>query len=190
MPSVSVSAVLACLALGLPLSVAHAQAPTGFLYVGADKSQDHKGFGTATVSAFGTTAAGTYAFIEAAPDTTHYKGLSAFGTGQITVTGGTFQQLYAGDDGSINLVGTNLTQSADYQINSIGAYYTISGTLEQETDPFTAEWYVPSTGQLLFDGLPAIPGAAPIPEASTLISFALLLLGGAWLTVKRRKVSA
>jgi len=181
--------LLTCLALGLPAGPARAQGPTAFLYVGCDKNQANQGFGAATVSAFGTTGSGTYAFIEATPSTTDYKGLSAFGSGQITVTGGTFQQLFADGNGVINLIGANLTQSEDYQINSVGAFYTIGGTLQQETVPFTAEWYVPSTGTLLFDGIPAIPGGSPVPEASTLVSFTLLL-GGGWLALKRRKAPA
>ena len=199
MPSVRVFALplLVCLALGLAAGAAHAQVPAAFspsaafLYVGCDKNQDNKGAGTATVSTFGTTASGTYAFIEATPSTTDYKGLSAFGTGRITVTGGTFLQLLADGNGVINLIGDHLQQSDVLQHDALDTpYFEITGTLQQAAVPFTAEWYAPSTGTLLFDGIPAVPGGAPVPEASTLVSFALLMLGGGWLAMKRRKAPA
>lgn len=189
MPRVStfVLPLLASVALGLAGGAAHAQGPTAFLYVGSDKNQANQGAGTATISAFGTAASGTYAFIESTPSTTDYKGLSAFGTGRITVTGGTFQQLLADGNGVINLIGYNFQQSDELQHDALNfPYYEVTGTLQQATAPFTAEWYAPSTGTLLFDGMPAVPGGAPVPEASTLVSLALLMLGAGWLAVKRR----
>lgn len=180
--------LISCLVLAA--GPVHAQS-TAFLYVGADSSQLNTGFGTATVSAAGTSASGKFAFLGGAGlSTTDYKGLSAFGDGHLTVTGGTFQQLFAADSGVINLIGYNLTQSSDFQFDaSNNAFYTISGTLQQEQTPFTAEWIVPGGGTLEFDGVPAVPGADPVPEASTTVSFGLLLVGAAWLIVKRRKVA-
>ncbi len=184
--TVSALPLVVCLMLGT--SAAHAQS-SAFLYVGADVNQQNLAFGTAIVSASGTAATGQFAFIDAGPTTTSYKGLSAFGTGQITVTGGTFQQLLADNTSVINLVGSNLTQSKDFYFDNLGqSFYTVSGTLQQSQTPFTAQWYRPSTGTLEFNGTPAVPGGAPVPEASTVVSFGLLLVGAAWLVVKRRKV--
>lgn len=186
--TVFAKSLLACLVLALAAGAAEAQSP--YLYVGADSNQANKGAGTATVSAFGTVASGEYAFINADTSTANFKGLSAFGTGQITVTGGTFQQLVAGDSSVINLIGYNFTQSKDYYTDSVGAWYTVSGTLQQDNTPFTAQFYAPSTGTLQFDGVPAVPSGAPVPEASTVVSFALLLAGAGWLAIKRRKAVA
>lgn len=181
----------------LLLATGAAQAQSNaFLYVGTDAGQVVRGFGTATVGASGTTASGQFAFINAGPSTTSYKGLSVFGddqtNSQITVTGGTFQQILAvGKGTAINLIGSNLTQSKTFQVDNSGqAWYTISGTLQQSQTSFTAQWYAPSTGTLEFNGAPAVPGAAPVPEASTVVSFGLLLTGAAWLIVKRRKAAA
>ena len=198
MPSFAVFALplTACLSLGLAVGATHAQnafsPPTAFLYVGADKNQDHQGAGAATVSAFGTTASGTFDFIDASPTTTNYRGLSAFGTGRITVTGGTFQELLADGNGVINLVGDNLQQSDMLQRDAFNfPYYEVTGTLQQTTVPFTAEWYAPSTGTLLFNGISALPGGAPVPEASAALSLGLLLaLSAGCRAVKRRQASA
>jgi hypothetical protein len=186
----TVSALPLIVCLSLAAGAVHAQSDA-YLYVGADGNQQNRAFGTATVSASGTAAAGRFEFINADPSTTDYKGLSAFGTGQITVTGGTFQQLLADDSSVINLVGSSLTQSQNFYFDSQGnSWYTVSGILQQDQTPFTAQWYRPSTGTLEFNGAPAVPGAAPVPEVSTIISFGLLLTGAAWLAVKRRKVTA
>ena len=187
--TISAFSLIACLALAG--GSVHAQS-TAFLYVGADAHQQNPAFGTATVSAAGTAASGQFAFINADSSTTNFEGLSAFGTGQITVTGGTFQQLMAADPGSvINLVGTNLTQSKSFYFDNLGqSWYTVSGTLQQDQTPFTAQWYRPSEGILEFNGVQAVPGAAPVPEASTVLSLGLLLLGTAWLAFKRRKAAA
>ncbi len=186
----TVSALLSVACLALSAGAVHAQSDV-YLYVGADVNQQTRGFGTATVSASGTTSSGLFAPINADANTTDYAGLSAFGTGQITVTGGTFQQLLADDTGVINLVGDNLTQSKDFHFDSTGdPYYTVSGTLQQDQTPFTAQWYAPSTGILEFNGTPAVPGAAPVPEASTVFSFGQLLTGAALLAYKRRKAAA
>ncbi len=187
---VSATSLAACLALVFTAGAVHAQS-SAFLYVGADETGLNTGYGTATVSASGTSASGLYAFIAGADSsTTDYKGLSAFGTGQITVTGGTFQQLTAEDSGVINLIGDNFAQSGSYFIDDYGTpWYTISGTLQESTTPFTAELYAPGTGSLEFNGIQAVPGGSPVPEASTTVSLGLLLLGTAWLAVKRRKAS-
>ena len=191
----TVSALPLALCLILAAGAVHAQS-TAFLYVGADANQQNRAFGTATVSAAGTTASGLFTPINAGPGTTDYKGLSVFGDGQdnsqITVTGGTFQQLLADGQGtSINLVGYNLTQSQNFYFDASGlSWYTVSGTLEQDQTPFTAQWYRPSTGTLEFNGVAAVPGGAPVPEASTVVSFGLLLFGAALLAFKRRKIAA
>ena len=182
--------------LSLAGGAAHAQnafsPPTAFLYVGADENQANQGPGAATVSAFGTAASGRFAFIEATPTTTNYRGLSAFGDGRITVTGGTFQELLADGNGVINLIGDDLQQSDILQRDAFNfPYYEVTGTLQQTTVPFTAEWYAPSTGTLLFNGISALPGGAPVPEASTTLSLGLLLaLSAGCRAVKRRQVSA
>lgn len=182
--------LLGCLVLAFAGGAAHAQS-TAYLYVGADVNQQNLAFGTATVSASSTAASGQFAFINAGPGTTSYEGVSAFSNAQVTVTGGTFQQLLADNSSVINLVGGNLTQSKNYYFDNLGnAWYTVSGTLQQDQTPFTAQWYAPSTGTLEFNGAPAIPGGAPVPEASTLASFGLLLFGAAWLAFKRRKTIA
>ncbi len=191
----TVSALPLIVCLALTAGAVHAQSDA-YLYVGADVNQQNRAFGTATVSAAGTTASGLFAPINAGPATTDYKGLSVFGDGQdnsqITVTGGTFQELLADGQGtSINLVGYNLTESKNFYFSSIGdPYYAVSGTLQQDQTPFTAQWYAPSTGTLEFNGAPAVPGAAPVPEASTVVSLGLLLFGAAWIAVKRRKATA
>ncbi len=191
----TVSALPLVVCLVLAAGAAHAQS-TAFLYVGADANQQNRAFGTATVSAFGTTASGLFTPINAGSATTDYKGLSVFGDGQnnsqITVTGGTFQQLLADGQGtSINLVGSNLTESKNFYFDSSGiSWYTVSGILAQDQTPFTAQWYRPSTGTLEFNGAAAIPGGAPVPEASTVVSLGLLLTGAALLAFKRRKVAA
>ncbi len=193
--TISALTLIACLALAGGAAQAQPTVgpatPTAFLYVGTDSTQLPKAFGTATVSASGTAASGVFAFLGGAdPSTTNYRGLSAFGSGQITVTGGTFQQIFAADNGVINLIGTNLTQGSDLQFDAINQpYYTVSGTLQQDRTPFTAEWIVPGGGTLEFNGLPAVPGAAPVPEASTVVSLGLLLFGTAWLAFKRRKTA-
>lgn len=183
--------LLGGLALVIATGSVHAQS-TAFLYVGADVNQQHKLPGAATLSAFGTAASGQFAFINADATTTSYEGLSAFGSGTITVTGGTFQQLLASDPNSvINLIGTNLTQSKDFYFDNTGqSWYTVSGTLQQSQTPFMALWSRPSQGMLEFDGIPAVPGAAPVPEASTIVSLGLLLLGTACIAFKRRKSNA
>lgn len=181
--------LLGCLA-AFAGGAAQAQS-TAFLYVGADANQQNRAFGTAIVSASGTAATGQFAFINADPSTTSYEGLSAFGTGQITVTGGTFQQLLADGSSAVNLVGYNLAQSKDFYFDNLGqSFYTVTGTLQQDQTPFTAQWYRPSTGTLEFNGAPAVPGAAPVPEASTVISFGLLLFGAACVALKRRTAIA
>lgn len=187
--TVSALPLIACLILAA--GSAHAQS-TGFLYVGADANQQNQAFGTATVSASGTAATGQFAFINADPSTTSYEGVSAFSNAQVTITGGTFQQLLADNTSVINLVGYNLTQSKSFYFDNTGlSWYTVSGTLAQDQTPFTAQWYRPSSGTLEFNGAPAIPGGAPaVPEASTLVSFGLLLFGAALLAFKRRTVTA
>lgn len=186
----TVPALPLAVCLVLAAGAVHAQSDA-YLYVGADADQQNQAFGTATVSASGTAASGRFAFINAGPGTTDYKGVSAFSNAQVTITGGTFQQLLADDSSVINLVGNNLAQSKNYYIDNFGdAWYTVSGTLQQDQTPFTAQWYAPSSGTLEFNGAPAVPGAAPVPEASTLISFGLLLTGMAWVAYKRRKAIA
>ena len=191
--TVSALPLVACFAL--LAGAVHAQSDA-YLYVGADANQQNLAFGTATVSATGTTASGLFTPINAGPTTTDYKGLSVFGDGQdnsqITVTGGTFQELLADGQGtSINLIGFNLVQSQDFYFDSVGdPYYIVTGTLQQDQTPFTAQWYAPSTGTLEFNGAPAVPGAAPVPEASTVVSFGLLLTGMGWMAFKRRKIAS
>ena len=169
-----------------------AQAPLpAYFYVGADSTALNKGFGAATLTSSGVTASGLYAFINASPATASYRGLSAFSNAQLSVTGGTFQELVADDASTINLVGSNLTESSSYYISPIGdAFYTISGTLQGNQSPFTAGFYAPSTGTLEFNGIAAVRGAPasnPVPEASTIISLGLLLmLGLGAVAVKRR----
>ncbi len=187
MPSLFTLPIVSALMLtGAP---AHAQSDA-FLYVGANKQQTRFGAGSGQVSAQGVTASGLYALINATSGTTDFRGLSAFGTGVITVTGGTFRELATGGDGKINLIGTNLTQSATFQNLTGTPFYTVSGILAESSTPFTAQYNALSTGTLEFDGIAAVPGGAPVPEASTLVSLALLLLGGGGLALKRRKARA
>ena len=178
--------VFGCLVFGFAAQPAHAQ----YMYVGYDNNQDFTTPGSGLLNASGTQATGNYSFVNADPTTTGYLGLTTYNTSLLTITGGTFQQLAAGDSSFINLIGSNLTLSADFQFpQSGGPYYTISGLLQGDSTPFTAQYYAPSTGTLEFDGTPAVPGAAPVPEASTTISLGLLLmLGTGWTVVKRRKV--
>lgn len=187
------AALLGCLALVTAVP-AQAQLPA-YLYVGTDSTALNKGFGTAALTRSGVTASGLYTFINASPATTSYRGLyrglSAFGNAQLTVTGGTFQQLVAGDASTINLIGSNLTESTDFYFSASGdPFYTVSGTLQGNQSPFTAGFYAPSTGTLEFNGIATVRGAPasnPVPEASTTLSLSLLLiLGLGGIAMKRR----
>ena len=177
-------------------AASHAQAQSNaYMYVGANSQVTMTGFGAATLSSTGATATGLYSFINADFSTTNYEGLSTFSSSQLTVTGGTFQQLVADDTSTINLVGSNLAESKSFYFDPAGdSFYTLTGTLQGNSSPFTAGFYRPSTGTLEFNGVPAVPGSGPsnpVPEASTTISFGvLLLLGFGVLTFKRRKAAA
>lgn len=183
--------LLGCLVSAFLVGSAHAQS-TSFMYVGADVNQTNKAFGSALLTSTGAIASGQFVFINADPTTTNYKGLSTFSNSQLAITGGSFQQLLAADSSSINLIGSNFFESSTFQISPTGdAFYTITGLLQQGTVPFSAQYYAPSTGTLLFNGIPAIPGAAAVPEVPTTISFGMLMmLGSAWLIVKRRRITA
>ncbi len=187
---------LGCL-LGLAANSAQAQfnqaQSNAFLYVGTDSEVTTMGFGSATLTSQGATASGLYSFINAGPSTIRYNGLSTFSNSRLTVTGGAFQQLFAGDASVIDLVGSNFAESSGFYFNSVGdSFYTVTGTLQGDSSPFTASFYRPSSGTLEFNGVPAVPGAPasnPVPEASPFISLGLLL-GLGCLAVKRRKSAA
>jgi hypothetical protein len=187
--------LLGFLVLGIAPSRLHAQTqPSAFMYVGADSNVITKGFGTATLTNTGVSATGLYSFINANSSTTNYKGLSAFSNSQLTISGGTFQQLLAEDTSTINLIGSNLTESSNFYFSPSGdSFYTVSGTLQGSQSPFTASFYRPSTGTLEFNGVAAVRGAPaenPVPEASTTISLGLLLvLGLGYLGITRRKTA-
>ena len=175
--------LLGCLA-GFAASPAQAQ----YLYVGSDNARDFSTPGQATMSAAGTTASGNYSFVGANSQTTGFVEAATFNTSLLTITGGTFQYLDAEGASTINLIGTNFAEGSDLVSTPYGDnFQTLSGTLEGSASPFTAYYYAPSTGTLEFNGVPAVPGAAPVPEASPAVTLALLLLGTVWLAGKSRK---
>ena len=172
--------LLGCLA-GFAASPAQAQ----YLYVGSDNARDFSTPGEATMSAAGTTASGNYSFVDADSQTTGFVEAATFNTSRLTITGGTFEYLDAEGASVIDLIGTNFAESSNLVSTPYGDnFQTLSGTLEGSASPFTAYYYAPGTGTLEFNGIPAVPGAAPIPEASPAVTLTLLLLGAACLTAR------
>ena len=102
--------------------------------------------------------------------------------GLLSITGGTAvpnTSEFTGSTLSFTTGGTTVTQTVDAFVNPIG-----NGT------DFISGFGLPTafSGGFSFDLQPGTPNAAPVPEASTILSFgALLALGG--LAVLRRKTA-
>ncbi len=126
--------------------------------------------------------------------------IGAYGNSTVTLSGGTFSNLYTFDNATINLIGTNLT--ATYNSGSIIGfgfvfpdYYRLGGMLSDGTA--VNGYYdsgLSSGGRLQFNGVTVASGgsvpvsAAPVPEASSVISLGLMLaLGAGGLVLARRK---
>ena len=131
--------------------------------------------------------------------------IGAYGNSTVTISGGTFSNLYTFDNATINLLGTNLTAAYNpgSVIPGIGVvfpgYYRLGGTLSDGTA--VAGNYQSSEsngGSLQFNGVTAasegvIPiSAAPVPEASSVVSLGLMLALGAggFFIARRKKVGA
>lgn len=133
---------------------------------------------------------------------TIFNGFGAFGTSTANVTGGSIFVLKTSDAGTANVTGGMITNSLSTSNTSIldllgtgftetplpynGLYprYAVTGIL-QNGDPLQAT-YDYFGGTLEFNGA----AAQPVPEASTTISFGLLLclgLGGLAVSARRRK---
>ncbi len=122
-----------------------------------------------------------------------FSNIGAKGSSTVTISGGTFSDLYTFDTGTINLIGTNLTATANNSF--IFPYYNLSGTLSDGTA--VAGYYesgLSNGGRLQFNGVTAASGgiipvsAAPVPEASSVVSLGLMLAFGAGgLMLARRK---
>ena len=109
-------------------------------------------------------------------------------SGTVNIYGGSLTYLAAQDTGVVDIFGTGLTETF---LGTGGPFqdYSVTGTLRDGT-PLSV-MYASNNGFLLFNGLPAVPLAA-VPEASTTVSFGLLLalgLGGVVLARKKRAVA-
>ena len=133
-----------------------------------------------------------------------FSQIGAYGNSTVTLSGGTFSDLYTFDNATINLIGTNLTAAYNPGTSFTGlpgstftfpGYYSLGGTLSDGTA--VAGYYESgesSGGRLQFNGVTAASGgivpvsAAPVPEASSVVSLGLLLAFGAGgLFIARRK---
>ena len=190
---------------------------------------------TASLSAAGTTASGSYTFLDSQfnnapldPTRTSYSDIYLLGSGSsaaisggnvtglhtgdnnsavisggtvtsvfvlpaqssslVTISGGNVQYLETQGSGVINILGTNLALSSAITPINGAPYYAITGTLQNGTSPFAADYAVSNAaGTLEFNGVTASPAA--VPEASSVVSFGLLMLGGLALAACRGRAS-
>ncbi len=133
-----------------------------------------------------------------------FSQIGAYGNSTVSISGGKFSDLYTFDNATINLIGTNLT--AAYNSGSVVSggfvfpgYYSLGGMLSDGTA--VTGYYESgesSGGRLQFNGITAASGgivpvsAAPVPEASSVVSLGLMLALGAGglLLARRKKVGA
>ena len=109
------------------------------------------------------------------------------GGGATNIYGGNITYLAAQDTGIMDVFGTGLTETF-LESSSPFLDYSVTGTLQDGT-PLNV-LYASNNGTLLFNGLPAVPLSA-VPEASTTVSFGLLLaLGLGSIIVARKKRQA
>lgn len=117
----------------------------------------------------------------------------AQGVGQsslVTLSGGAVGFVETLGSGIVNFQGIDLLKSATTTAFDDGNYFKITGTFLGSTVPFTS-YYADSgsAGTLEFNGDVVSP--ASVPEASSVVSFGLLLaLSGAGLAVRRRAKAA
>ena len=118
-----------------------------------------------------------------------YSGVVGGGSSLVTLSGGSFTFLETLGGGVINILGSNLAESKTKTTINGADYYAVTGTLQSGATPFTADYAVSNdSGTLEFNGKVASPPA--IPEASSVVSFGLLMaLGGVWLAVRRRSAA-
>lgn len=118
-----------------------------------------------------------------------FRQIAAKGNSMVTISGGDFKNLYTFDNGTINLIGTNLTATFSQFFSATS--YDLSGTLSDGTViNGNYESGQGNGGRVLFNGVFAagVPAAAPVPEASSVISLGLMLAFGAGgLMLARRK---
>ena len=111
--------------------------------------------------------------------------LDAVNSGRADVTGGSFAYFFTGyGNDAINLFGTGFTvtpvDSSQEQFDPSIPQFRVQGTL-QDGEPLNV-YYIQQAGQLVLHD--------PVPEASSVISFGLLLtlgLGGLAVSARRRK---
>ncbi len=184
--------------LGCLAAVAAAPAHAQYLYVGSNDgaggAYDFATPGFAAITSTGTMASGNWSIISDTPveSTFSYTEVQAYNTSKVKITGGTFGKLQTSDDSIINLIGYGFAESSDYQVINSVPYYTVSGFFNDST-PFQTLYTSDAqsgSNTLEFNGMAAVPGAAPIPEASTLVSLAALLLLGAGVMAYTRRKSA
>ncbi len=118
-----------------------------------------------------------------------FRQIAAKGNSNVTISGGSFKNLYTFDNGTINLTGTNL--QAVFSTVVFDPSYNLSGTLSDGTViNGNYESGQGNGGRILFNGVFAagVPAAAPVPEASSVVSLGLMLaLGAGGLVLARRK---
>lgn len=184
--------LLGCLA-AIAAVPAHAQS---YLYAGFNDDPAHYDItssGFAKITSMGTTASGNWSFVGTEPlaSTFSYAEVQTYNSSVVTITGGTFDKLQTSNDSIINLIGYGLAESNDYQVINSVPYYTVTGFFADSTAFKTLYTSDAPAGSspLEFNGAAAVPGAAPVPEASTWVSLAALLALGAGATVYTRRKS-
>ncbi len=108
------------------------------------------------------------------------------GSGTINIYGGNITYIATQDTGVMDIFGTGLTETF-LGTSSPFQDYSVTGTLQDGTALNVL--YGNNNGTLLFNGQPAVPTPA-VPEASTTVSFGLLLALGLGSVVLARKKSA
>ena len=110
------------------------------------------------------------------------------GGGTTNIYGGNITYLASQDTGIMDVFGTGLTETF-LESSSPFLNYSVTGTLQDGT-PLNV-LYASNNGTLRFNGLPAVPLSA-VPEASTTVSFGLLLalgLGSVVVAHKKRQAA-
>ena len=132
-----------------------------------------------------------------------FSQIGAYDNSTVTIKGGSFSNLYTFGSGTVNLIGTNLQATFDgIDMNQGGIWgsplvfgYNLTGALSDGTNVQGYYNVLESKGgSLQFNGVAAVPivripvSAAPVPEASSVISLGLMLaLGAGGFVIARRK---
>ncbi len=118
-----------------------------------------------------------------------FRQIAAKDNSTVTISGGKFFNLYTFGNGTINLIGSNLT--ATFSTFAFDPSYNLTGTLSDGTVlNGNYESGQGDGGRILFNGVFAagVPSAAPVPEASSVVSLGLMLvLGAGGFVIARRK---